>query len=85
VDLSPGAIIAPVSQAIHLSSSSRVTLRDISSRTRVLLNNIYKGSTLSISNSTARTTREEEVSSRDRVIRHLDFLPQQPIRAVNQP
>jgi hypothetical protein len=81
VDLSLGAAITPVSQVIHLSSSSRITLRDIKSRPSVLLSSSSKGSTLS----TAKTTSKEEVSSRGRIIRYLVFLPQQPARAVKQP
>jgi hypothetical protein len=42
MDLSPGATIAPVSQVIHLSSSSIITLKDISSRTSVRLNSSYR-------------------------------------------
>jgi hypothetical protein len=71
VDLSLGATIAPISHVIHLSNSSRVTLRDISSRPNVC-----------ISSSTARTVSQKGVSSRGRIIRHLVFLSQQPIRAV---
>jgi hypothetical protein len=80
-----GATIAPVSQVIHLSNSSRATLTDISSRTNARLSSSSRGSTLSISSSTSRIASEEEVSSRGRIIRHLVFLPQQPARAVKQP
>jgi hypothetical protein len=76
VDLSLGAAIAPVSQATHLNNSSRISVR---------LNNSFRGSTLSTSSRIARTVRQEEVSSRGRISRHLVFLPQQPTRAVKQP
>jgi hypothetical protein len=85
VDLSLGAAIAHVFHVIHLSSSSRITLRDISSRASVHLSSSSRDSTLSISSSTARTASQEEVSSRGRIIRHLIFLPQQPTRVVKQP
>jgi hypothetical protein len=66
VDLSLGAAIAPVSQATHLSSSSRTSAH---------LSGNSRGSTLSISNSTTRIVRQEEVNSRGRISRHLVLLP----------
>jgi hypothetical protein len=77
--------MALVSQVIHLSSSSRVSLRDINSITSVRLSISSRGNTLSISSSIARTANQEEVSSRGRIIKHLVFLPQQPTRVVKQP
>jgi hypothetical protein len=74
VDHRLGAAVVPVSQAIHPNSSSRVTLRDISTRTNVRINNNSRGSTLSNS-STASTTNWEEISIRGRIVRHLAFLP----------
>jgi hypothetical protein len=62
----PGSNNRPVSQATHLSSSSRISIR-LSSR--------FRGSTISISSSIARTANEEEVSSKGRISRHLVFLP----------
>jgi hypothetical protein len=85
VDLKLGATIVPISQVIHLSSSSRITLRDINSRPSVRLSSSSRGSILSICSSTTRTASQEEVSSKGRIIRHLVFLPQQPTRAVKQP
>jgi hypothetical protein len=84
MDLKPGATIAPVSQVIHLSSSSRVDLRDIRSRTSISISSSSRGCTLS-SNSIVRTVNWEEISSRGRIIRHLIFPPQQATRAVKQP
>jgi hypothetical protein len=75
VDLSPGATITPVSQATHLSSSSRINAR---------LSSSFRGSTLSISSRIARITSQEEVSSRGKINRYLAFLLQQPTRAVKQ-
>jgi hypothetical protein len=83
VDRKPGAAVVPISQVIHPSSSSRVTLRDTSTRISVCINIDYIGS--SLSNSTAKTTYTEEVSTRGRITRHLAFLPQQPIRIVRRP
>jgi hypothetical protein len=80
VDRRPGAAVVPVSQAIHPSSSSRVTLRD----TSVHINSNYRGSTLNSSSSTASTANQEETSIRGRVVRHLAFLPQQPNRIARQ-
>jgi hypothetical protein len=54
MDLSLEAIIVLISLVIHLNSSSRVTLRDISSRTSVFLSSSSRGSTLSISSSIAK-------------------------------
>jgi hypothetical protein len=73
----PGAAIALVSQATHLSSSSRTSAH--------LSSSSLKGSTLSTNNRIATTTSQEEVSSRGRISRHLVFLPQQPNRTVKQP
>jgi hypothetical protein len=84
VDPSPGGTIAPISQAIHPSSSRRVTLRDISNRTSVRLNSNSRSNSLNTSSSIIRTVNREEISSRGRIIRHLVFLPQSPIRAVRQ-
>jgi hypothetical protein len=90
VDLRLGAAVIPVFQAIHPSSSSRVTLRDTNTSTNininVSINSSIRGSSLSgSSSSTARTTNREETSTRGRTTRHLAFLPQQPIRAIRQP
>jgi hypothetical protein len=66
VDLSLGAAIALVSQATHLSSSSRIS---------ACLSSSFRGSTLSINSRIARTVSQEEVSSKGRISRHLAFLP----------
>jgi hypothetical protein len=71
-----GAVIAPVSQATCLNSSSRISAR---------LNSSFRYSILSISSRIARAVRLEEVSSRGRISRHLASLPQQPTRTVKQP
>jgi hypothetical protein len=76
VDLSLEAAIAPVSEATHLSSSRRISVR---------LSSSFRGSTLSTSSKIARTISQEEDSSRGRINRHLASLPQQPTRAVKQP
>jgi hypothetical protein len=76
VDLSLGATIAPVSQATHISGSSRISACLISR---------FRGSTLSISNSVARTVSQEEVNSRGRISVHLVFLTQQLTKAIKQP
>jgi hypothetical protein len=76
VDLNLEAVIALVSQAIHLSSSGRTSAHlSISSS---------KSSILSTSIRIVRTIGQEEVSSRGRISRHLVFPPQQPIRTVKQ-
>jgi hypothetical protein len=68
------AAIVLVSQAINLSSSGRTSVHlSISS---------FKGSILSTR--IARTISQEEVSFRDRISRHLVFLPQQTSRTVRQ-
>jgi hypothetical protein len=77
VDLSLEAATAPVSQAIHLSSSDRTNAH--------LSSSSFRGSTLSTTSRIARTTSQEEVSSRGRISRHLVFPPQQPTRTVKQP
>jgi hypothetical protein len=70
------AAIVLVSQAINLSSSGRTSVHlSISS---------FKGSILSTSIRIARTISQEEVSFRDRISRHLVFLPQQTSRTVRQ-
>jgi hypothetical protein len=76
VDLSLEATIALVSQATHLSSSGRTSAHLSSSSS--------KGGTLSTSSRIAKTTSQEEVSSRGRISRHLVFPPQQPTRTVKQ-
>jgi hypothetical protein len=76
VDLNLEAAIALVSQAIHLSSSGRTSAH--------LNSSSFRGSTPSTSSRIARTTSQEEVSSRGRINRHLVFPPQQPTRAVRQ-
>jgi hypothetical protein len=76
MDLSLEAAIALVSQAINLSSSGRTSVH--------LSSNSSKGSTLSTSSRIARTIRQEEVSPRGRISRHLVFLPQRPSRIVKQ-
>jgi hypothetical protein len=76
VDLSLGAAIALVSQAIHLSSSGRTSVH--------LSNSSSKGSILSTSIRIARTISQEEASSRGRISRHLVFLPQRTNRIVKQ-
>jgi hypothetical protein len=75
VDLSLEAAIAPVSQATHLNSSSRISAH---------LSSSFRDSTPSINSKIARTISQEEVSSRGRISRHLASLPQQPTRAVKQ-
>jgi hypothetical protein len=69
-----GSSSRPVSQAIHPSSSSRVTLRDISTRTSARISSNSRGSSLS-SSSTASIINWEEISIRGRAVRHLAFLP----------
>jgi hypothetical protein len=65
VDLSLEATIAPVSRATRLSSSSRISAH---------LSSNFRGSTPSISSRIVRTVRQEEVSSRGRISRHLASL-----------
>jgi hypothetical protein len=74
VDLRLGAATVPISQAIHPSNSSKVTLKDTSISINGNIN----------SSSTIRTTNKEETSMSDRTTRHLAFLPQQPIIATKQ-
>jgi hypothetical protein len=76
VDRRLGAAVVLVSQAIHPSSSSRVTLKVTSTST----NNSSRGSSLSSSSSTVKATNREETSTSDRTTRHLSFLSQQPTR-----
>jgi hypothetical protein len=76
VDLSLEAAIALVSQATHLSSSGRTSTH--------LSSSSFKGKYLSTSSKIARTTSQEEVSSRGRISRHLVFPPQQSTRIVKQ-
>jgi hypothetical protein len=68
--------IALASRATCLSSSSRISAR---------LSSSFRGSTPSISSRIARTVKQEEVSSRGRISRHLASPPQQATRAVKQP
>jgi hypothetical protein len=75
VDLSLGATITPISQVIHLNSSSRVTLRDINRRPSTRLSSSSRGSTISINISTARAASQEEVSSRGRITRPSSSCP----------
>jgi hypothetical protein len=84
VDRRPGAVVAPVSQAIHPSSSSRVTLRDTNTRISVRINSNFRGSPLSSISSTARIVNQEEVSTRGRTTKHLAFLTQQLMRTIRQ-
>jgi hypothetical protein len=70
------AAIAPVSQATHISSSSRITTR---------LSSSFRGSTPSISSRIVRTISQGEVNSKGRISRHLASTPQQPTRTVKQP
>jgi hypothetical protein len=76
VDPSLEAAIVHVSQAINLSSLGRTSVHpNISSS---------KGNILNISIRIARTINQEEVSFRDRISRHLVFLPQQTSRTIKQ-
>jgi hypothetical protein len=45
----------------------------------------FRDSTLRINSRITRTVRQEEVSARGRISRHLVFLPQQPNRAFKEP
>jgi hypothetical protein len=56
-----------------------------SSRISARLSNSFRGNTPSINSRIARTVRQEEVSCRGRINRHLASPPQQPTRAVKQP
>jgi hypothetical protein len=80
VDLMSGVAVVPATQATHLSSSSKVTNTSISVRT----SSSIRGSFLSSSSSTVRTTRKEEIRTSARITRHLAFLPQQPTRTTQQ-
>jgi hypothetical protein len=86
VDHKPGAAVVPVSQAIHTSNSSRLTLKDTSINTsiNVSINNSSRGNSIRSSSSTASTTNQEEVNTRGRAVRHLAFLHQQPIGTTKQ-
>jgi hypothetical protein len=81
VDLRPGVAAVPATQATHLSSSSKVTLKDtsISISISVSTNN----SSLSRS-STIRITSKEEIGISARTTRHLAFLHQQATRTIKQ-
>jgi hypothetical protein len=83
VDLRLGVAAILATQATHLSHSSKVTststsisVRTSSSRTR--------GSFLSSSSSTVRTTSREEINISVRATRQPVFLPQQPTRTTKQ-
>jgi hypothetical protein len=82
VDLRPKAAVVPVTHAIHPNNSSKVTLKDTS--ISVSTSSSIRGSSLSSSSNTARTTNREEISKSDRTTRHLAFLSQQPIRVNRQ-
>jgi hypothetical protein len=81
VDLRPGVAAIPATQATHLSSSNKVTLKDTSSSTST--SSSIRGNSLS-SSSTVRTTSKEEINTSARTTRHLAFLPQQPTRTTRQ-
>jgi hypothetical protein len=79
VDLRSGVAVIPATQAIHLSSSSKITLKVTG--TSVSTSSNIRGSFLS-SNSTIRTTSREEINTNVRTTRHLAFLPQQPTKTT---
>jgi hypothetical protein len=72
----PGGSNRPRFSGNPPSSSSRISAR---------LSSSFRGSTPSISSRIARIVRQEEVSSRGRISRHLASPPQQPTRAIKQP
>jgi hypothetical protein len=81
VDLRLGVVVAPATQATHLSNSSKVTLKVTS--ISVSTSSSTRGSFLS-SSSTVRTTSREEISTSVRTTRQLAFLPQQPTKTTRQ-
>jgi hypothetical protein len=73
----------PATQATHLSSLSKVNSTNL--RISVNTSNCsIRGSSLSRSSSTVRTTSKEETRTSARSIRHLTFLPQHPTRTTKQ-
>jgi hypothetical protein len=81
VDLRPGVAVVPSIQATHLSNSSKVISTSISARTS---SSGTRGSFLSSSSSTIRTTSREEISISVRATKHLAFLSQQPTKTTKQ-
>jgi hypothetical protein len=77
-----GVVAVLVTQATHLSHSSRVTSTSISVRTS---SSSTRGSFLSSNiNSIVRITSREEINTSVRATRHPVFLPQQPSRTIKQ-
>jgi hypothetical protein len=79
VDLSPGIVVIPATQATHPNNSIKVTLKVTS--ISVNISTSTRSSFLSSSSSsTVRTPNQEEISTSVRITRELAFLPQQPTR-----
>jgi hypothetical protein len=81
VDLRLGVAAVLATQATHLSHSSKVTSTSISVENS---SSSTRGSFLSSSSSTVRTTSKEEINTSVRATRQPVFLPQQLTRTTKQ-
>jgi hypothetical protein len=82
VDLRPGVVVVPATQATHLSNSSQVTSTSTSISVKTISSST-RGSFLS-SSSTIRTTSKEEINTSVRATKQPVFLPQQLTRTIKK-